>query len=636
MKSNVNESGAHEIASTRHTVLRGLKNESSRSTVSVIIPTLNEAGNLPYVLDTIPDWVTEVIVVDGRSTDDTERVARLLHPSVKIVHELTAGKGAALKAGLAASSGDYLICLDADGSMDGRRIGAFRDALDNGAQYVKGSRFAPGGGSADITRFRRLGDRGICFLMRLLFGARYSDASYGYFAVRADCVEYLRIDTNGFETEILMNIRAFRSRLKIAEVPCFEGRRIHGSSSLSAFRDGLRIAGFLIREKVQGHRGPSFDRKFRPVAPLVPAKPSAVVAGPSSMVNVPGLMTGEVVQALSAFAGVTEVAINCDQNSDSGLERARSLSANFRFPGDAPRMTPQKISDECVRKNFRKYFADRVELAVAVVWPGIDHSWLQEFIGVARRAGSRTVVLVVDHPGEGDDAASFAREAADADLVLLGDSENAARLRAALEDERPVVETHVAMSLTGRLLDDGRKRLTTFLPKDDQQALLSVLRAFDATPADWINDYRMRVIMRYTGRSAPDRVAASYHASHVELVGEEFSSLDLHRIATESSAMSVADPAIDSRAFATAMEVGLATVVLAGDMATAVGRGYVGGLLADVKSPSSIYIAHNQALRLADLRFPKPDAWCTLASRLRTEMWPYDIDHSEKVSSRHS
>jgi glycosyltransferase involved in cell wall biosynthesis len=217
---------------------------------------LNEARNLPYVLDTIPDWVKEIIVVDGRSTDDTERVAQLMHPAVKVIHELIPGKGAALKAGLCAASGDYVVCLDADGSMDGNRIEDFCAALDEGAQYVKGSRFAAGGGSSDITRFRRFGDSGICLLMRVLFGARYSDASYGYFAVRADCYDYLRIDTNGFETEILMNIRAYRSGLKIAEVPCFEGHRIHGISSLSAFKDGLRIAGFIVREKARGHRGP--------------------------------------------------------------------------------------------------------------------------------------------------------------------------------------------------------------------------------------------------------------------------------------------------------------------------------------------------------------------------------------------
>lgn len=224
------------------------------ATVSVVIPTLNEAGNIPYVLNTIPSWVQEVVVVDGRSTDDTERIARLLHPGVKVVHELTPGKGAALRAGLYAATGDYLIVMDADGSMDGMRLDAFREAMDRGAQFVKGTRFADGGGSADITRFRSLGDTGIRFLLRLLFGARFSDATYGYFAVRSDCRDHLNIDTNGFESEILIVIRAYRSGLRIAEVPCFEANRIYGSSNLSAVKDGFKIALIIIREKVRGHR----------------------------------------------------------------------------------------------------------------------------------------------------------------------------------------------------------------------------------------------------------------------------------------------------------------------------------------------------------------------------------------------
>ena len=227
----------------------------SKATVSVIIPTLNEAGNLPYVLNTVPDWVDEVVVVDGRSSDNTERIARLMHPGVKVIHELAPGKGAALKAGFRAASGDYLIALDADGSMDGNQLGDFRDALEHGAEYVKGSRFLPGGGSADITTLRRFGDGGICFLMRILFGARYSDATYGFFAVRADRVEHLNIDSNGFEVETLINIHAHRAGLKIAEISCFEGNRIHGESNLSAFKDGFRIARCIVLEKVRGHRG---------------------------------------------------------------------------------------------------------------------------------------------------------------------------------------------------------------------------------------------------------------------------------------------------------------------------------------------------------------------------------------------
>lgn len=228
--------------------------EQNLGTVSVIIPTLNEAGNLPYVLNTIPSWVHEVILVDGRSDDDTERIAKVLRPDVRIVHELTRGKGAAMRTGLYAAGGEYLIVLDADGSMDGAEIGAFRDALVAGAEYVKGSRFCPGAGSSDITRFRRFGDGGICFLLRVLFGARYSDATYGYIGIRADRLDALALDSDGFEVETLIGIRARRARLKTAEVPCFEAHRIHGTSNLRALHDGLRIFRVIVRERLRRYR----------------------------------------------------------------------------------------------------------------------------------------------------------------------------------------------------------------------------------------------------------------------------------------------------------------------------------------------------------------------------------------------
>src|SRR5690242_9176997 len=81
--------------------------------VSVIIPTLNEAKNLRYVLPYIPEWVHEVIIVDGHSTDNTVEVAQTLYPNVTIVNAEKRGKGAALRAGFAAVTGDAIVMLDA-------------------------------------------------------------------------------------------------------------------------------------------------------------------------------------------------------------------------------------------------------------------------------------------------------------------------------------------------------------------------------------------------------------------------------------------------------------------------------------------------------------------------------------------
>src|SRR2546422_10234306 len=118
--------------------------------ISVVIPALNEAQNLQYVLPYIPPLVSEVILVDGFSTDGTIAVAQLLLPTIKIVKQMGKGKGNALKAGFAACTGDIIVMLDADGSADPAEIPRFVGALMAGNDFAKGSRFKKGGGSHDI------------------------------------------------------------------------------------------------------------------------------------------------------------------------------------------------------------------------------------------------------------------------------------------------------------------------------------------------------------------------------------------------------------------------------------------------------------------------------------------------------
>src|SRR3954468_7989922 len=146
----------------------------SEPLVSVIIPALNEARNLPHVMARLPE-VDEVILVDGGSTDDTVDVACRLMPGIRVVRQNRRGKGNALACGFAAATGDILVMIDADGSTDPAEIPSFLAALRSGADFAKGSRFGATGGSADITRLRRLGNRGLSLLVNAMFRTRYSD-----------------------------------------------------------------------------------------------------------------------------------------------------------------------------------------------------------------------------------------------------------------------------------------------------------------------------------------------------------------------------------------------------------------------------------------------------------------------------
>ncbi|HEY4451296.1 MAG TPA: glycosyltransferase family 2 protein [Solirubrobacteraceae bacterium] len=219
--------------------------------ISVIIPTLNEAANLPHVFAELPENLHEVIVVDGYSVDDTPAVARRLLPEVRVIEQKRRGKGDALRCGFQAATGDVLVMLDADGSADPREIPRFVAALSDGADFAKGSRFCRGGGSGDITRLRSAGNRILSGTVNLLFGTSYSDLCYGYNAFWRHCLPAISIDCDGFEVETLINIRIARSGLRVAEVPSFERPRIHGQSNLNTFRDGVRVLRTIVRERLR-------------------------------------------------------------------------------------------------------------------------------------------------------------------------------------------------------------------------------------------------------------------------------------------------------------------------------------------------------------------------------------------------
>jgi Glycosyl transferase family 2 len=218
--------------------------------ISVVIPTLNEAENLPAVLERLPEEVDEVIIVDGGSMDGTPEVARALRPDAQIIRQRGRGKGDALGCGFEHSRGDIIVMLDADGSTDPAEIPRFVSALVEGATYAKGSRFMTGGGSADITRLRRAGNRVLNALVNALFGTRYTDLCYGYNAFWRLALVRMDIDCAGFEVETLMNIRAAKAGFAIVEVPSFEDIRIAGESKLNARRDGLRILRTIISERL--------------------------------------------------------------------------------------------------------------------------------------------------------------------------------------------------------------------------------------------------------------------------------------------------------------------------------------------------------------------------------------------------
>jgi glycosyltransferase involved in cell wall biosynthesis len=283
--------------------------QSSAPKVSVVVPTFNEAKNLPHVFGLLPDDLHEVIVVDGHSVDGTVDVARSLLPEVRIVLQNRRGKGNAMACGFAQATGDIVVMLDADGSADPREIPRFVAALVEGADFAKGSRFADGGASDDITRTRAWGNRWLNRVANALFRTPYTDLCYGYNAFWLHCLPALELDAedrgvtdklwgDGFEIETIINTRMAKAGVRIVEVPSHEFERIHGESHLNTWRDGVRVLRALVVERVnrKGTRHRIVRRPSVDVRSVVPEQAHApnIVAAPN------------VVQGPPCFTAVEE------------------------------------------------------------------------------------------------------------------------------------------------------------------------------------------------------------------------------------------------------------------------------------------------------------------------------------------
>lgn len=228
---------------------KGPDRRSTRKTkISVVVPAMNEEKNIGLVLSELPEGLHEVILVDGNSKDNTIEAARQAYPDIRVTSQSGRGKGDAFRTGFAAVTGNLVVMLDADGSADPAEIPRFVAALEAGADFAKGSRYMEGGGSADITHLRSLGNSVLSGTANLLHGTHFTDLCYGYNAFWARCLPFISLDVPGFEVETLINLRIAGAGMKITEVPSYEKERIHGQSNLKTFRDGFRVLGTIFKE----------------------------------------------------------------------------------------------------------------------------------------------------------------------------------------------------------------------------------------------------------------------------------------------------------------------------------------------------------------------------------------------------
>lgn len=219
---------------------RGLK-------ISVVIPCYNEEDGIRSVIEAMPSYVDEIVVVDNNSTDRTGEIARSL--GAVVVFQPVKGYGAAYQAGLPAATGDVIATLDGDGTYPSDEIGILVDALeDRKLDFISGARFPLRNGDA-MNFSNKVGNMVLTLTTMVLWFRPLRDSQSGMWVFRRVVLPKLRLTSNGMPLSEEIKIEAIEKLgRRFAEVGIDYRPRI-GEVKLQKWRDGWLNLSFLFRKR---------------------------------------------------------------------------------------------------------------------------------------------------------------------------------------------------------------------------------------------------------------------------------------------------------------------------------------------------------------------------------------------------
>lgn len=238
--------------------------------VSVVIPCYNEEEGIRFVLERMPAYVDQVIVVDNNCTDGTAAVAASL--GARVVGEARKGYGYAYQGGFPHARGEIVATVDGDGTYPATEIAQMIDYLEtHDVDFLSANRF-PLDQRGTMHRRNQLGNRILTLITRLLYHTPIADSQSGMWVFRRRCLDVIHPVEGGmaFSEEIKLEAIA-APEIRFAEVHITYAPRI-GETKLFTFRDGIGNLLYLLRRRLRGRRLPT------PRAAL--SEPAELASGP--------------------------------------------------------------------------------------------------------------------------------------------------------------------------------------------------------------------------------------------------------------------------------------------------------------------------------------------------------------------
>ena len=218
-------------------------------TTALLILTLNEGDGIKKIMPLVKrEWVDELVVIDGGSTDGTIEEAKKM--GLKVVVQKSKGHGAAITLGVEITKSDNIVIFGPDGNHEPEEITQLISKVQEGYDQVIVSRFGKGSVNLDAGRMDAFGNRMFTFFTNLFFGGNLTDVLNESRLITRKAMEEIKFDTVGLDSTLQMSIRGLKKRQKIFEIVGNEGKRIGGKRKVRTFQTGCLLVKRIVKELI--------------------------------------------------------------------------------------------------------------------------------------------------------------------------------------------------------------------------------------------------------------------------------------------------------------------------------------------------------------------------------------------------